>query len=117
MAGAAPLHGVTKKGRQAALDCLSLELRQGEVVALPAPNGAGKSSAVRLLLDLSRATAGEVRIFGGMPESLRVREHLQLFAATTQTRAARRPQAALAGYPVLFLLVAGFIFRRQEAQA
>jgi ABC-2 type transport system ATP-binding protein len=97
----ASLRNVTKKfGRQIALDRLSLELRQGEVVALLGPNGAGKTTAVRLLLGLSQATSGEVSIFGGnprdrvsrmrlgamlqvgrMPETLRVREHLQLFSS------------------------------------
>ena len=83
-----------------ALDSFSLELRAGEVVALLGPNGAGKTTAVRLLLGLSQATSGEVEIFGGnprdrasrlrlgamlqvgrMPETLRVREHLQLFSS------------------------------------
>jgi ABC-2 type transport system ATP-binding protein len=95
----ASLHSVTKRfGRQTALDRFSLELRAGEVVALLGPNGAGKTTAVRLLLGLSQATSGKVEIFGGdprhrasrmrlgamlqvgrMPETLRVREHLQLF--------------------------------------
>jgi ABC-2 type transport system ATP-binding protein len=95
----ASLREVTKKfGRQVALDRLSLDLHAGEVVALLGPNGAGKTTAVRLLLGLSQATSGKVEIFGGnprdrasrirlgamlqvgrMPETLRVREHLQLF--------------------------------------
>src|ERR1700691_1097080 len=97
----ASLRSVSKKfGQQIALDRLSLELRRGEVVALLGRNGAGKTTAVRLLLGLSQATSGEVRIFGGnprdrasrlrlgamlqvgrMPETLRVREHLQLFSS------------------------------------
>jgi ABC-2 type transport system ATP-binding protein len=97
----ASLREVTKKfGQQIALDHLSLELRRGEVVALLGPNGAGKTTAVRLLLGLSQATSGEARLFGGdprdrasrmrlgamlqvgrMPETLRVREHLQLFSS------------------------------------
>src|SRR3984885_8079224 len=97
----ASLRSVSKKfGQQVALDRLSLELRRGEVVALLGPNGAGKTTAVRLLLGLSQATSGEVRIFGGtardgasrvrlgamlqvgrLPETLRVREHLQLFSS------------------------------------
>jgi ABC-2 type transport system ATP-binding protein len=97
----ASLRSVTKRfGPQIALDCLSLELRQGEVVALLGPNGAGKTTAVRLLLGLSEATSGEVSIFGSnprdrssrlrlgamlqvgrMPDTLRVREHLKLFSS------------------------------------
>jgi ABC-2 type transport system ATP-binding protein len=96
----ASLHEVTKKfGRQVALDRFSLQLHAGEVVALLGPNGAGKTTAVRLLLGLSEATSGQVKIFGAnprdrasrmrlgamlqvgrMPETLRVREHLQLFS-------------------------------------
>lgn len=95
----ASLRSVTKKfGNQIALDGFSIELHAGEVVALLGPNGAGKTTAVRLLLGLSDPTSGEARIFGGnprdrasrirsgamlqvgrMPETLRVREHLQLF--------------------------------------
>src|ERR1700760_1778191 len=97
----ASLHSVTKKfGRQTALDRFSLQLRAGEVVALLGPNGAGKTTAVGLLLGLSQATSGHVSIFGGNPrdrasrmrlgamlqvgrmsETLRVREHLQLFSS------------------------------------
>src|SRR5271156_1867430 len=97
----ASLRSVTKKfGPQIALDRLSLQLHAGEVVALLGPNGAGKTTAVRLLLGLSEATLGEVSIFGGnprdrasrlrlgamlqvgrMPDTLRVREHLQLFSS------------------------------------
>jgi ABC-2 type transport system ATP-binding protein len=95
----ASLQSVTKKfGPQVALDEFSLELHAGEVVALLGPNGAGKTTAVRLLLGLSDPTSGDVRIFGGnprdrasrerlgamlqvgrMPDTLRVRDHLQLF--------------------------------------
>ncbi len=95
----AALTGVTKRyGDTLALDGLNLALRPGEVVALLGPNGAGKSTAVRLLLGLIAPTTGTARVFGGdprnprtrlrvgamlqvarIPETLRVREHLDLF--------------------------------------
>jgi ABC-2 type transport system ATP-binding protein len=95
----AALTNVTKRyGATIALDGLNLALRPGEVVALLGPNGAGKSTAVRLLLGLIAPTAGMARVFGGdpqnpasrlrvgamlqvarIPETLRVREHLDLF--------------------------------------
>jgi ABC-2 type transport system ATP-binding protein len=83
-----------------ALDELDFEVRAGEVVALLGPNGAGKTTAVRLLMGLLRPSAGAVRVFGmdparpearmrmgamlqvaKVPETLKVREHLELFAS------------------------------------
>jgi ABC-2 type transport system ATP-binding protein len=97
----ASLRGVTKRfGSNTALDNLTLELRQGELLALLGPNGAGKTSSVRLLLGLSSPDAGSVTVFGGdprrdehrrrtgamlqsggVPETLRVREHIALFSS------------------------------------
>ena len=89
---------VKRYGAATALDGLSFSLGRGEIVALLGPNGAGKSTAVRLMLGLAAPTSGTVRIFGGDPrnpmarirvgamlqvarmvETLRVREHLDLF--------------------------------------
>ena len=83
-----------------ALRGLDLTLRSGELLALLGANGAGKTTAVRLLLGLARPTSGTVRVFGGdprdgatrarfgavlqsarVPETLRVREHLHLFSS------------------------------------
>src|ERR1700722_9903657 len=95
----ATLNNVTKRyGTTTALDGLSLALRSGEIVALLGPNGAGKSTTVRMLLGLIAPTTGTVRIFGSnprnpvtrtrvgamlqvsrLPETLRVREHIDLF--------------------------------------
>lgn len=97
----AALSGAVKRyGRVTALDGLDLEIRAGETLALLGPNGAGKTTAVKLLLGLASADAGKVRLFGGdprdhrsrrrvgamlqvgnVPETLSVREHLELFAS------------------------------------
>jgi ABC-2 type transport system ATP-binding protein len=50
-----------------ALDGVSLELREGEVVALLGRNGAGKTTAVHLLLGLRRPDEGRARLFGRDP--------------------------------------------------
>jgi len=57
--------GLTKHfGDVVALDHLDLEVAQGEVVGYLGPNGAGNTTTIRLLLGLSRPTAGRAEIFG-----------------------------------------------------
>ena len=59
------LQGVTKRyGRQTALDNVSLEVPRGVVFGLLGENGAGKTTAIRILLGLSEADEGEARVVG-----------------------------------------------------
>jgi ABC-2 type transport system ATP-binding protein len=98
---AAALRGATKRyGDVCALNNVNLDIRAGELLALLGPNGAGKTTAIKLLLGLAKPTSGTARVFGGdpldpttrlrigsmlqvakVPETLRVREHLDLFAS------------------------------------
>ena len=56
---------VTKRyPKQTALDDVSLVVPPGVVFALLGENGAGKTTAIRLMLGLTDATAGEVRVLG-----------------------------------------------------
>ncbi|MET9726495.1 ABC transporter ATP-binding protein [Streptomyces zaomyceticus] len=55
-------------GTVRALDGIDLTVRRGETVALLGRNGAGKSTAVSLLLGLDEPDAGRVELFGGTPE-------------------------------------------------
>ena len=95
----AELQGASKTyGSVVALHPLSLAIDPGRVTALLGPNGAGKTTTVKLLLGLTRPSAGTVRLFGAdpasararqrtgvmlqvakIPETLRVREHIDLF--------------------------------------
>jgi len=87
-------------GSVEALQGLDLTIGAGELVALLGANGAGKTTAVRLLLGLAKPSSGTVRVFGGdprdastrarlgavlqiarVPETLRVREHIRLFSS------------------------------------
>jgi ABC-2 type transport system ATP-binding protein len=97
----ATLHGVTKRyGAVQALNGIDLEIHRGEVVAILGPNGAGKTTAVNLMLGLVRATSGTVKLFGmtpqdmrarervgamlqlsGVPETVTVKEHIELFSS------------------------------------
>jgi len=51
-------------GARLALDCVTLNVRAGEVAALPGPNGAGKTTTLSILATLVEPDAGTVRILG-----------------------------------------------------
>lgn len=97
----AELRNVRKRfGPVTALNGLDLQIEQGQLLALLGRNGAGKTTAARLLLGLTSAEEGEVRVFGHdprqtagrlrtgtmlqtgrVPETLRVAEHIELFSS------------------------------------
>jgi spermidine/putrescine transport system ATP-binding protein len=59
------LRSVTKRfDRLAAVDCLNLELAQGEFFTLLGPSGCGKTTTLRMIAGFERPTSGEVRIDG-----------------------------------------------------
>ena len=59
------LEGIGKQyGRVTALESVSLQVEHGEVFGFLGLNGAGKSTTIRILLDLVRPTAGRAFIFG-----------------------------------------------------
>jgi ABC-2 type transport system ATP-binding protein len=51
-------------GAVSALDGLDLEVRVGEVYGYLGPNGSGKTTTIRLLLDLIRPTSGSATVLG-----------------------------------------------------
>jgi ABC-2 type transport system ATP-binding protein len=53
-----------RNGRVTALDSVDLDLPAGSVTGLLGPNGSGKTTLLRLLLGLSRPTAGTVELLG-----------------------------------------------------
>lgn len=70
---------VTKRfGRLTVLDGLSLSVQAGEVFGFLGRNGAGKSTAIRLLMGITPADAGEVRLFGERvsPRAIAVRRRV-----------------------------------------
>jgi ABC-2 type transport system ATP-binding protein len=114
---AATLDQVSKNyGAVQALKNFTLEVRAGELTAVLGPNGAGKTTAIKLLLGLARSTSGRVSVFGSdpmlmethlrvgamlqvgrVPESLRVREHIDLFSSYYSQPLPMRQTLAIAG--------------------
>jgi ABC-2 type transport system ATP-binding protein len=69
--------GLTKHyGRVEALTDLDLEIRKGEVFGLLGPNGSGKTTTIRLILGLIRASRGKASVGGHdcWSDSLAVRQ-------------------------------------------
>lgn len=104
-------------GEARALDGVSLEVRRGELTALVGPDGAGKTTLIRLLAGLMTADSGNLRVLGidpaidpqgiqdrisympqkfGLYEDLSVQENLDLYAdlhgVSAEERAQRYPQ-------------------------
>src|SRR5215467_606790 len=99
-----------------AFRAVNFRVNGGKVVAMLCPNGARKTTAVKLLLGLLQANAGKVRVFGAdptnpenrmrtgamlqvgrVPETLRVREHIDLFSTYYQKPMAAAEVLATAG--------------------
>lgn len=69
-------YGLTKVfGDATAVDDVSFEVSAGEVVGLLGANGAGKTTAIRMLLGLLAPTHGRAQLLGG-PPSLATRREL-----------------------------------------
>lgn len=64
--------GLTKRfGAQAAVDGIGLVVPRGAVYGFLGPNGSGKTTTIRMLLGLVRASAGSARVLGSdMPRRL-----------------------------------------------
>ncbi len=59
------VHDLTKSyGEYLAVDHISFEIHEGEILGLLGPNGAGKSTTMQMLLGLTEPDGGEVRYFG-----------------------------------------------------
>jgi ABC-2 type transport system ATP-binding protein len=59
------LRGLTKQyGTQKAVNNLTLDIEEGEILGFLGLNGAGKTTTIRILLDLLRPTSGSAAIFG-----------------------------------------------------
>ncbi len=69
---------VRRFGAVTALDGLGFEARRGELLGLVGPDGAGKTTAIRVLAGLIAPDAGEARVLSADPLGGTVRERLGL---------------------------------------
>ena len=70
-APAARARGLRKTfGRVVAVDGVDLELPAGAIVGMLGPNGSGKTTLIRMLLGLTRPTAGHVELLGRTGDDL-----------------------------------------------
>ena len=53
--------------RRTVVDRVSLEVEQGEIIGLLGPNGSGKTTTIRMALDIIRLDSGAVSLLGGLP--------------------------------------------------
>jgi ABC-2 type transport system ATP-binding protein len=100
-------------GARRAVDGLSLELHEGEILGLLGPNGAGKSTLIALVTGLLEPLEGRVRVAGGDPrlpaaraalglapqelalyEDLSARENLHFFGRVQGLKGARLKERA-----------------------
>lgn len=115
---------VTKSyGGRRAVDDVSLQVREGEILAILGPNGAGKSTLVEAIAGLRTIDSGQIRVLGldpredrlelrqqvgvqlqesALPDNLRVWEALDMYASfdpnmTTVTRTIIRGSVATIG--------------------
>src|SRR6266487_1147776 len=103
-------------GQLIAVDKLSLEIDEGEVLAFLGPNGSGKTTTIRMLCGIISPTSGHGRVLGfdvatqseaikarigymsqrfALYEDLTVRENLEFYAGVYQVSGARRTTRVL----------------------
>ena len=79
-------------GKVVALDGVGLDLHAGEVLALLGANGAGKTTAIGILLGLLSADSGAVHLFGDAPQSRGARQRIGVML-----QSAELPEASKVG--------------------
>jgi len=60
---------------------LSMEIPSGQITGLVGKNGAGKSTAIKLILGLTEAESGEISVFGKNIHQLSMTEKAQIGAS------------------------------------
>src|SRR3984893_15138168 len=118
----AALSGVSKRfGKVVALDGLDLQVRRGELFALLGSNGAGKTTAISLLLGLQRTDTGTACLLGQSPLQVETRRKvgvmIQEAALAPELRFREQIDLVASYYPNPMTPVAAMEMTRTEALA
>ncbi|MEK7415861.1 MAG: ABC transporter ATP-binding protein [Planctomycetota bacterium] len=101
--------------RVTALEGLDLEIQRGEVFGLLGPNGSGKTTTIKLLLGLIRASKGDAFVLGRDPGDLAVRRRVGYLPEETYLWRFLDANETLAFVGRLFDLPAAESARRADA--
>ncbi|UUZ66420.1 ATP-binding cassette domain-containing protein (plasmid) [Polaromonas sp. P1-6] len=76
VAGVSKTFALSRKQSLLALDAISFDLAQGELVAVVGPSGCGKSTLLRIIAGLEAPDRGEARIGGDTPAAVASKHRL-----------------------------------------
>ncbi len=62
--------------KQEVLKGINFEVYEGEIIALVGENGAGKSTLIKIMNNLTRASSGDIQIFGQSPTDKNLRNRM-----------------------------------------
>jgi ABC-2 type transport system ATP-binding protein len=86
------LQRVTKTyGHRKVVNEVSLSVKKGEIFGLLGPNGSGKTTTIRMALDIVRSDSGSISLLGGRP----VREVLQRIGYLPEERGVYRNERVI----------------------
>lgn len=70
------VEGLTKKYKDFTLEDVSFSLPPGYIMGLVGANGAGKTTVIKLILNMIRAASGEVTVFGKSNSDIDMKENI-----------------------------------------
>lgn len=81
---------------------IDLSVSEGEVYGFLGPNGSGKSTTVKMILGLLRPTAGEIRVLGEPPGSVKAKARIGYLPEVSRLHPFLTPRETLRYYAALF---------------
>jgi ABC-2 type transport system ATP-binding protein len=79
MTAAIQTEALTKRYRSVfALDQMTLEVQEGAVYALVGPNGSGKTTSIKIMMNLIGATSGQAQVLGMDSKTIRGKSYTQI---------------------------------------